>query len=77
MGQEEVRDKIAEHPRITSREIAEELGWSIIRVSNQINKMIDKDIKYVLPTPEEIEELLLRYPNSRHTPQIRLWVLKN
>jgi len=77
MGQEEVRDKIREHPRITTREIADELGWEITRVCKKLKKMIDKEVEYVLPTPEEIKELLLKYPNSRHTPQIKLWVLKD
>lgn len=69
MGQNEIYNLLLKKQRLTSREIAEELNINIEKVCKLINKMLNKEIKVVNPTEEEIEKLLKKYPTLKFAPK--------
>lgn len=83
MGQAEIYNLLKEQPRLCSREIAGILNIKIKKVSELLNKMINKDIQIVNPTEKEYNNLLKKYPNLKYTSnhllaynKLRLFVIK-
>jgi len=67
MGREEVIDLLKENPRLTTRQISEELNKSIKNMSKMLNKMLRTgELKSHRPNKKEITFILKNYPNSIH-----------
>lgn len=84
MGEREVYDLLRKKPRLCSREIAEHLGWGLIKTFQIVGKMSGKDLKADEPTEGERERIAKKYPRIIHCAKnndsinsIKVFELKN
>ena len=84
MGEREVYDLLKKKPRLCSREIAEHLGWDIIKTFRTVSKMVGKDLIADEPNGIEMEKIFRKYPkvihcakNNNSINSIKVFELKN
>lgn len=76
MGQEDIIKVLKKHQRLTTRQIAEFLNEkNLYKISASISKMIDREIKALKPTTEELQKLLDKYPTLKSKKDINIYVL--